>query len=133
MPGNPLRVLVAQSHESESTLYEDDGESSGYRQGDFMKRKFQQVRNTQEVIVNISEPEGKYRPAARDLMLDIWVEQEPKSILLQIEDVTTTWILLPQLAADKLDRSSQGWTFNAGLLTVKTGDSLKTMRFTIVR
>ncbi len=63
MPGNPLRVLVAPAAKSESSLYEDDGESMAYRNGDFMKRVFLQSRDAQSLTVGISAPKGPYRPA----------------------------------------------------------------------
>ena len=44
MPGNPLKVLIAPATESESSLYEDDGESLKYKNGDFMKRHFHQTQ-----------------------------------------------------------------------------------------
>ena len=62
MPGNALRVLIAPARESESTLYEDDGETPAYRGGDFMKRQFHQLRDGGRTTIEISAPEGSYPP-----------------------------------------------------------------------
>ncbi|MDE3066331.1 MAG: DUF4968 domain-containing protein [Verrucomicrobiota bacterium] len=77
MPGNPLRVLVAPAAESESSLYEDDGESLAYRKGDFMNRQSHQIREAGKVMVEISTPKGSYRPAKRALILEAWMDHEP--------------------------------------------------------
>jgi len=133
MSGNSLRVLIAPAHESESSLYEDNGETLDYRQGDFMKRSFHQVRNYDEIKVDASAPEGTYRPAARDFVLQTWSERAPKNISLQIGDAKTNEISLPHLEAPALAKSPRGWTFADGLLTVKVNDHFESMYFTIAR
>ena len=133
MPGKPLRVLIAPASESESTLYEDNGETLDYRQGAYMKRRFSQTRNDQQIIVEVSAPEGTYRPAPRDLVLETWVGHEPGKVFRQSGAATGDPVLLPHLAPDKLVQSPQGWSFAEGLLTVKVADTFKAMRFVIER
>ena len=133
MPGKPLRVLIAPANESESSLYEDNGETLDYRKGAFMKRRFHQTRNDQKMIVEVSGPEGTYRPAARDLVLETWTDHQPKNIFRQTGDVAADRDLLPHLDAEVLARSPQGWSFADGLLTVKDDDSFKVVRFVIER
>jgi alpha-glucosidase len=133
MAGNSLRILIAPSNESESSLYEDNGETLDYRQGGFMKRSFHQVHNDDEIKVDVSAPEGTYRPAARDLVLQTWSERAPKNISLQIGDAETDRISLPHLETDELAKSQRGWTFTNGLSTVKVGDHFESMHFVIER
>jgi alpha-glucosidase len=133
MAGNSLRVLIAPANESESSLYEDNGETLDYRQGDFMKRSFHQVRNDDEIKVDVSAPEGTYRPAARDFVLQTWSGRAPKNISLQIGDAKTNKISLPHLETDALAKSQRGWTFTNGLSTVKVGDHFESMHFVIER
>jgi alpha-glucosidase len=133
MPGNPLEVLVAPAAQSEALLYEDNGESLDYRQGDFMKRRFHQSSDEQLTTIEISGPAGTFRPASRDLTLETWTDQPPKSVSLQIGDAAAGKISLPGLAAAALAKSPRGWSFADGLLTVKDNDSFKPMRFTIER
>jgi alpha-glucosidase len=130
MPGNALRVLVAPAKESEASLYEDDGESLDYHNGHFMKRRFHQTSDDYLTTIGISAPEGTYRPAQRDLILEIWSGQEPKRVSVKIGAEKT---FLPQLAADAMTNSPPGWSFANGLLTVKNHDPLKPMLFTIER
>ena len=131
MPGNPLRVLIAPAAESESSLYEDDGESLQYRRGDFMRRRFHQNRDTQSLVVEVSAPEGSHRPAKRDLILETWMDREPKSVTEQSGDGTTRVETLPQLDAAGFATSSKGWLYFDGLLTVKAEDRFERARFTI--
>jgi alpha-glucosidase len=133
MPGNPLRVLIAPARESESTLYEDDGETLAYRNGNFMKRHFRQTGGDRRTTVEISAPTGSYRPAPRDLVLELWSDCEPKNVSLEIGDNPPRKILLPKLTADAMTHSPSGWSFADGRLSVKTADSFEPMRFTVER
>ncbi len=131
MPGNPLQVLVAPAKESESTLYEDDGETLGYQQGDFMKRHFRQTSDDRRTTVEISAPEGSYRPASRNLILELWSDDEPKSVSLEISGNPSRKVPLPQLTSGAMPHSPSGWSFANGLLTVKAADSFEPMQFVI--
>ena len=116
MPGNPLHVLITPAAQSESTLYEDDGKSLQYQKGEFMKRKFQLIQNDQSTIVEISEPEGSYRPAKRDLVLEMWMDHKPSSVTEE---------------TGNNNESSVGWSYADGLLTVKNTDRFEQTVFTI--
>jgi alpha-glucosidase len=131
MPGKPLRVLVAPAADSKSALYEDDGETPDYRKGNFMTRQFHQMRNDGEITVDVSAPEGTFRPAVRKLVVETWSERVPKNISVKTGDDTV--IALPRLDAEAFEKSERGWTFADGLLKAKTGDAFKAIRFTIER
>jgi alpha-glucosidase len=129
MPGNPLRVLIAPAAQSESSLYEDDGKSLQYQKGEFMKRKFQLTQNAQSTIVSISEPEGSYRPAKRDLILELWMDREPSSVTEQSGNGGE--LSLSRLNPADLAGASAGWSYANGLFTVKDNDRFEQTRFTI--
>jgi len=125
MAGKPLRVLIPPAKESEASLYEDDGETLRYRQGDFMRRRFHQSSDERNTKVEVSAPEGNYRPAARDLILQIWTSHAP----VAVTESGGGEIL--RLDAAALAQSARGWSFSDGLLTLKAADDFKPMRFTI--
>ena len=131
MPGNPLKVLVAPAAESESSLYEDDGESLKYRNGDFMKRQFRQTRGDQSVAIEISAPDGSYRPAKRDLIVETWLDGEPKAVTEQF--AATESEVLPRLNSADLAGPSKGWVYAGGLVTIKDNDHFERVKFTIQR
>ena len=133
MPGNALQVLIAPANESEDSLYEDDGETLDYRKGDFMKRQFHQANNDQQMTIDVSEPEGTFRPAKRDMVLETWMDRQPKSVTLLSGDGLADKIVLPPLTADGLTISTFGWSFADGRLAIKCNDNFKPMRFVIMR
>lgn len=127
MSGNPLRVLIAPAPDSQASLYEDDGLSLNYQKGQFMKRQFHQLREGNTVTIDVSAPEGSFRPAKRDLVLELWSEQEPKSVAEQAGAAAT----LPRLDAAGFTTAPRGWTYEDRLVKVKDNDSFDQVRFTI--
>jgi alpha-glucosidase len=127
MSGKPLRVLIAPAKQSEASLYEDDGETLQYRKGEFMRRRFHQSSDEHGTVVDISAPEGNYRPAARDLILEMRADRAPVAV------TESGGGALPRLDADAVAYSPRGWSFTDGVLTVKDTDNFGPMRFTIQR
>ena len=126
MPGKPLHVLVAPATQSEATLYEDDGATLDYRKGVSAKRSFRQTRDDKTAAIEISAPSGPYRPIARDLILELWLEQMPLEVSVGTGQAK---VLLPRLDAAALAKAPRGWTYADGLLTVKEPDSFEPMHF----
>jgi alpha-glucosidase len=129
MPGNPLRVLIAPAAESESALYEDDGKSLQYRNGGFMKRKFQLIRKAQSTFVRISDPEGSYRPAKRDLVLEMWMDHQPSAVSEWFgngDKSQVVWLNQTNLAT-----APAGWSYADGRLIIKDNDRFEQTEFTI--
>ena len=131
MPGKPIRVLIAPAAESESSLYEDSGQSFDYRKGDFMKRGFHQHRDEREMIVGVFGPEGSFRPAAREILIETWMEHEPHAVSVRLGNETGTGNPLPRLTPSALAGSHRGWSYANGLITIKQSDDFETMRFSI--
>ncbi len=131
MPGNPLRVLFAPAAESEASLYEDDGKSLDYRKGDFMKRTFRQTCDAQSLAVEISSPDGSYRPAKRDLILETWLDHEPQTVGEQTGKDATGGETLLRLDAASLANSPKGWSYANGVVTVKDSDRFEPVKFTV--
>jgi alpha-glucosidase len=131
MPGKSLRVLVSPAAESESTQYEDDGESENYRRGAIMMRRFHQTRNESEIKVDISTLAGTFRPAPRNLIVETWSEPAPKTVSVTIGNGAA--ISIPHVAADDFEKAERGWSFADGLLSIKTRDTFQPMLFEIQR
>jgi alpha-glucosidase len=131
MSGNPLRVLIAPAAVSESSLYEDDGKSLDYRQGIYLKRTFRQTRDAQSLVVDISAPDGTYRPAKRDLILETWLDHEPKTVSEQAGNNPTSTESLSRLDAASLANAPKGWSYVNGAVTVKTSDPFEPVTFAV--
>jgi hypothetical protein len=69
MAGQPLIVEVFGRGASERWLYEDDGQTFDYTRGEFARRRFSMRADGAATVIEVSAPEGSYRPAARDLVL----------------------------------------------------------------
>ncbi len=126
MPGNALDVLVAPATSSEATLYEDDGATLDYRKGVSASRGFRQTRDDKTTVIEISALTGSFRPAARDLVLELWLEHTPLGVSAGVGQAKE---LLPHLDAEALAKAPRGWTYADGLLTVKDRDSFEPMLF----
>src|SRR4051794_27483444 len=79
MPGQPLEVMLFPGGVSERWLYEDDGDSFDYRLGAYARRRFAANGDT----IDISAPEGMYRPKARALELIIRSRADAAKVSLQ--------------------------------------------------
>jgi alpha-glucosidase len=131
MPGNALQVLIAPAKESKASLYEDDGKSPGYQGGAFMRRNFLQIQKAQKVIVEISGPEGSYRPTKRDLILQLWTASKPAKVSLETGKKLSESSALPELDANAATKALSGWSFQSGLLTIKCPDNFAPVKLTI--
>jgi hypothetical protein len=109
---------------AESASYEDDGATLNYRQGNFMRRVFRQIRTDKLLRLEISRPEGDFRPAARELVLEVLSDREPASVVLDGRP-------LPRRAAGDSGATSPGWTFTNGVLWLRTPDQFQETRFGI--
>ncbi|HWP98960.1 MAG TPA: glycoside hydrolase family 31 protein [Vicinamibacterales bacterium] len=82
MRGQPLRVTVYPAAASGTLFYEDDGLSFEYTKGRYLRRRFAQRREGRSVVLTVGAPEGEYRPAPRDLILQVRVDVEPARVLV---------------------------------------------------
>jgi alpha-glucosidase len=117
MPGQPLEVHVFPAPSSESVLYEDDGETMAYQQGQSMRRRFRQSRSDGAVTIDIGAPDGPYRPAARSLMLWVRWDGEPRRV------ARASAPLMRYATVEDLASQTSGWTLSAnGFVIVKQPD-----------
>jgi alpha-glucosidase len=108
MAGQPLEVTLYRSGDSERWIYEDGGQGFEYQRGAFARRKFS-VRGN---VVEISAPEGSYRPAARALRLAV-----PG---IDASRVTVSGAELARV--DDFDAAERGWTVRDGSVMIKVPD-----------
>ncbi len=99
----------------------------------FMKRQFHQTTDEHRIILTISETDGSYRPAPRPLIMETWLDHAPQTVAAQTGAVAEASAPLSHLSAEELAKAPRGWSFAAGLLTVKTADTFAPVQFTIDR
>ena len=131
MAGKPLRILVAPAPSSTSTLYEDDGETIAYRSGNSVTRTLVQTDTPKAMEIKISNPDGPYRPAARDLSIETWMAEAPQTISILSAGNSAATNALPRVDGDKMASCPSCWSFANAVLTIKTPDHFDSERFII--
>jgi alpha-glucosidase len=128
MSGQPLEVHVYPAPSSDGTLYEDDGETQMHRQGNFMLRTFHQRRTGNvSATIEIEAPQGRFRPATRDLVLWLPWEGEPS-------EVTSGGTALTRYSVQDLASRPAGWTISeTGFVVVKQPDRFEASSISIAR
>jgi alpha-glucosidase len=109
VPGQPLIVGVYPAARSDARFYEDDGETMAYRDGASVRRLFSQRRDPQRCVVEVGAPDGPYRPSARDLVLQVAWEGEPRRVLVEGKPATK-------------GEGIPGWTTADGLVSIRMAD-----------
>lgn len=90
MAGLPLQVMIFPSQkESTRTFYEDDGETMAYSKGAYCKRTFRSVQSGDSLKVAVSGCTGSYKPAARDLVIRLPVNQNARAFISGNQTKTT--------------------------------------------
>jgi alpha-glucosidase len=102
MAGQPLIATAYPAARSEAWLYEDDGASLDYQHGVFARRRFAQRREGGRCTIEVGAVEGSYRPAARDLVVDV--------VGATAQSVSEGDGRLPRLTPAALDGGGKGWT-----------------------
>ena len=113
--------------ESTFTLYDDDGKSLDYQQGNYATTQIACQENNGQVDIHIQAPEGSYALPERTYQLQIHTETAPVSVLVDGKSVEAT---------DHSQNSlhQQGWYFEQEqqVLYVKLGsDSEKGVQISI--
>ncbi len=105
-PIDPLTLNIYPAADSAAALYEDDGLSFGYEQGAYARTPFRCRRTAEQIVLDIGEPSGDYRPAPRSCMLRFnSVEKAPKQVERGGQD-------LPRVSTlAGLRQSARGWTY----------------------
>ncbi len=136
MRGQPLIVTVFPAAQSAATLYEDDGETLEYRKGNVVRRRFTQSRTADaqgrevRATIDVSAPEGPYRPAPRTLQFAVRWTGEPRAVSVR----GASGVTLARRTPEDLERQPDGWAFvDEGIVRVKLPDSFAAMTLVIER
>ncbi len=127
MAGQPLRVTAYPAARAQATFYEDEGEGFAYRDGGYARRTFSQVREGATTRVEAGAVDGRWRPQARALLVEVVGEAAPRRVLLDGRP-------LARLPEKDLGTAAAGWTVAAdGTVRVKLADRAQAFAVTIER
>lgn len=127
MRGQPLEVQVFPATSSEAVLYEDDGETMAYEKGEWMRRRFRQMRTDVAATIQVEAPEGSFRPDARSLALSVRWDGEPRRVVSGTAALT-------RYTPQQLAGQASGWAVSdTGFVIVKQPDTFGALTVTIER
>lgn len=95
-----------------TTLYEDDGITPSYRQGNFRRTTVELAPRPQGLQITWGKPTGRYRPAARKLIFNV-------RSALTVTQVTIDGTALGQIQPDE---KKNGWYQAGGIVTIQIDD-----------
>lgn len=118
-PIDELTVDIYPDTYSSFTLYEDDGQSFEYEQGNFCETKFEVSGNSKHVKVLINERHGKYIPQQRNYLLQLNIKSKPDNIT--ITNNKGEKLIKEFNSSDKIH--DLGWKYNNGIAYVNLLDT----------
>ena len=71
-PSGPLTLRVYPGEDCQGSLYQDDGKTFAFKQGDFLRMSFSCKQTANGIIVSISQPQGKFTGWWRDLEIVVY-------------------------------------------------------------
>jgi len=86
-PLTELTVRVYPAGESSFTLSEDAGDGYGFEQGEVVRTRVTATQSGEGVRVVVSAREGSFSPAAREVVLEVYVSQQPQKVTLDGQSV----------------------------------------------
>ncbi|HKA54019.1 MAG TPA: TIM-barrel domain-containing protein [Candidatus Binatia bacterium] len=112
---DPLTLEVYRGADRSFTLYEDDGETAGYRTGDYVLTTFQVTESAGILTCVIGEPRGGFAGHAPERAYVLNVHQQP-----EVRAVSCNGTPVPALGArHSLEPAVSGWWWDEGTLAVK--------------
>jgi len=88
-PRGPLELKVFPGPGCGGSLYMDDGNTFAYQKGEFLRTQFTCELSSSQVKVNISAPEGSYRPWFQELRLTIFASDKVRDVKLDGNPIKT--------------------------------------------
>ncbi|MBX2874023.1 MAG: glycoside hydrolase family 31 protein [Saprospiraceae bacterium] len=121
MAGHPLEVKIYPAEDSQALLYEDDGETLAYQQGQYQERLFQQKRKKDGLQITVTPTAGTFQPQERDLVFSIYTPSSISQVQHQGSTISEVKVLQP---------GKQGWQrIDAHFIKIQVRDQAS--KFTI--
>ena len=123
-PKDPVTFDIYPGGDSQFELYEDDGHTQAYRDGEYSKTLISVSENGTGLSVKVGPVKGSYSgmPQSRSYLFEIHMADTPKKVSLVSDK---TFKLKDMKTNDKLDMAGEGWYFDKddrqGVLHIKTG------------
>jgi len=135
VPADPVTLDIYPGGDSEFILYEDDGNTRAYRQGEFSLQRFSVTGPDRRLEISVGPAEGDFqgKPADRRFEFLLHTRARPQSVAWDGEEIPSTPSRTEFAAVD------QGWFFapddRFGVLNIKVrpADTATDHRMIVVR
>jgi alpha-glucosidase len=106
-PIDPLTFDIYPEGSSSREYYDDDGISFAYQQGVYRRQTITVVSSADRISVEISDPEGSFRPPKRSIVLKLHLQAiEPRSVTVDGGEVSH------QASVTAWQKSPKGWMYD---------------------
>ena len=104
---DPLTLEIYRGADRSLILYEDDGESTAYQNGDYAETRFDITHSDRELICHLGQTKGNFRnfPSERTIILNIHQQPQMAAVTCDAEPV-------PMKTAEAMSQARTGWHWN---------------------
>jgi alpha-glucosidase (family GH31 glycosyl hydrolase) len=108
-PVNPLTLDIYPSPASEFQLYEDDGLTLDYQNGEYALTRIECRQDIDRILIDIHSPEGIFQLPDRTLVIKLHIEVKPIRINADNRKVTESSSVITE---DGVSGSIPSWNYN---------------------
>jgi hypothetical protein len=108
-PVNPLTLDIYPSPASEFELYEDDGLTLDYQNGEYALTRIECRQDTDRILIDIHSPEGIFQLPDRTLVIKLHIEGKPIRINVDNRKVTESSSAITE---DGANGSIPSWNYD---------------------
>jgi alpha-glucosidase len=107
-PLDPLTLEIYRGADRSLVLYEDDGESTAYQNGDYAETRFEVIHGEQELICHLGQTKGQFTGCRSERTIILNIHQQP-----QVAAVSCAGEPVPVMKTDETsDQARTGWYWN---------------------
>ncbi|MDZ7690756.1 MAG: DUF5110 domain-containing protein [Balneolaceae bacterium] len=131
-PADTLTLEIFPSGQSSYEIYDDDGETKDYEQGEYAITEIISDDNAGRTQIEIQSPEGEYQVPQRSYKLRLHIEEAPKAV----EENGSTLDIFSSSSAYRNNPKQNGWFYDeeSNELWVRpAGTSQQTFRLTVTK
>ena len=127
---NPLTLEIYRGANRSLILYEDDGESTAYRNGDYTETRFEVIQTEHEFICHLGEIKGKFGGYTPERALILNIHQQPQLAAVVCDAEPVPLMKSPEALSDA--PTSWYWDQSSRILSIKLSSArlARTVRVT---
>jgi hypothetical protein len=127
---NPLILEVYRGADGVMTLYEDDGETMAYANGEYSETRFEVSENGSELVCRVCPPTGTFAGQVSDRSIVLNIHLQPEVSAVTCEGQRLGEAQTP----DALDTRSAGWSYDKRkrVLLIKLGAAARVRTIRVV-